>query len=299
MSTAVLVSTYDSPHSLRATLLGLLAQSDRNFQTIVCDDGSGAETSALLQSAKFADLRIRHVWQPDCGWRKQRVLNLAIAECSADYCIFLDGDCIPRADFVQSHLSHRRPRRFISGSRVNIPRNVHALFTEDDILSNRVFDVGFLSEHHPLTLRKRRRLQAGRYAGALDLLTYRRGVFMGCNASAWRSDILRVNGFDETFAYGSDDRELGVRLMNSGCSSRWLKFSLVQLHLNHPRRPDREQIARNRRRFRKHFFTRKTWAEVGIDTALERTHAEVAMVSHDRTPAAATVFAAEPAEHSC
>ncbi|HTQ40146.1 MAG TPA: glycosyltransferase [Pirellulales bacterium] len=269
-STTVIISTYNQPQSLRKCLLGFLAQTVRNFQLVVADDGSGPETAMLLQKREFAGLGIQHIWQPDLGWRRPRVLNLALAQIEADYCIFIDGDCIPRADFVEAHLSHRRANCYISGSKVNLDPHVHAQITDYDIRTNRVFDIEFLAALDPKLWKSRYRLQRSRWNGLFNLLTYRYRMLNGSNASAWREDILKVNGFDETFGYGSDDREFGMRLSNAGVKSRWLKFSLVQLHQGHRGNPNHEQIRRNRRRFRKLFFTRQSWVPDGIDTILER-----------------------------
>ena len=38
----------------------------------------------------------------------------------------------------------------------------------------------------------------------------------GHNASCWRTDALKVNGFDERMKYGGEDVEFGYRLVNSG-----------------------------------------------------------------------------------
>ncbi|MCG8583792.1 MAG: glycosyltransferase [Pirellulales bacterium] len=275
MSTAVVVSTYNSPEPLRKTLLGLLAQTERDFRTFVSDDGSTPETEYVLRLPEFAGLDIEHVWQPDDGWRRPRALNYTFARCDADYIIHIDGDTIPRADFVESHLRARRPRTYVSGARVGIPGHVHREFTDDDILSNRVFDVEFLAACDPKLAGERGRLHAGRWAMPLNYLTWRHRTLTGCNFSVWREAVLAINGFDESFDYSCDDREFGMRLSNNGCRSRWLKYSLVQLHLNHPRNINLAQCKRNRRRFRKLFFTGKTRVEPGIDTVIERVEDEI------------------------
>jgi len=274
MDTAVIVSTYNQPKALRRCLLGLLAQTERNFHTIVADDGSTAETTALVRSSRFAPLRIEHFWQLDRQWRRPKILNLVFASIPHAYCIFIDGDCIPRADFVERHLENRRRGYWVSGTRVHIPETVHASFTEDDILSNRIFDVNHLTSLEPALRKKHWRLHPGRWEGILNTLTYRWRCFHGSNSAAWREDILKVNGFDETFGYGSDDREFGMRLANAGVRSRFLKFSLCQIHQDHPSNPNPEQVRRNRRRFRKLFFTRQSWAELGVDTVVARDETE-------------------------
>ena len=53
---------------------------------------------------------LMHVWQEHRGFRAAEIRNRAILASSGAYCIFLDGDCIPRSDFVQEHRAARRDR---------------------------------------------------------------------------------------------------------------------------------------------------------------------------------------------
>jgi glycosyltransferase involved in cell wall biosynthesis len=52
MRLAVIVTTYNRPDALRAVLAGFAAQSDREFELLVADDGSREDTGALV--AAFA-----------------------------------------------------------------------------------------------------------------------------------------------------------------------------------------------------------------------------------------------------
>ena len=58
------------------------------------------------------DIPIIHVWQEDNGFQKSQILNKAILASTTDYLIFTDGDCIPRKDFVETHLNNRETGRF-------------------------------------------------------------------------------------------------------------------------------------------------------------------------------------------
>ena len=82
-----------------------------------------------------------------------------------------------------------------------------------------------------------------------------------------------MNGFNESYGYGSEDRELGAWLRNSGVASRWLKFSLIQLHLSHTRTGYRDlSIVRMQRwKLRKLFLTRKMKVTHVLATACERS----------------------------
>src|SRR5262245_41013425 len=47
---SIVVTTYNRPDALDAVLRGLARQSDRDFEIIIADDGSGAETATLVKS---------------------------------------------------------------------------------------------------------------------------------------------------------------------------------------------------------------------------------------------------------
>jgi glycosyltransferase involved in cell wall biosynthesis len=270
MRTSVVISTYNSPESLRKCLLSLGVQTRQPDEIIIADDGSADETRRVIDSFRPDLPNLQHVWHEDRGWTKPVILNLALARSTADYVIFCDGDCVLRADFVESHCRHARPRCFLSSSPIDVRAAVHAKFRDEDILSNRVFQFDFLEKYGGVHAKFRLSLHPGRWEPLLNLVTYRYCVFRGSNASAWLTDILSVNGFDETFKYGSDDREFGARLRNAGVAFKWLKYSLVQLHLGHKKGYDPQQRHENRRRFRKLFFSGKTRIEPGIDSAVAR-----------------------------
>ena len=105
---SVIVSTYNQPAWLALCLSGFAHQDRHDFELIVVDDGSCAETRALL-AARRAGLpfHLQHVWQEDRGFRKCRALNLGILAARSDYLVFTDGDCVPRRDFVSAHLRLR------------------------------------------------------------------------------------------------------------------------------------------------------------------------------------------------
>ena len=81
----------------------------------------------------------------------------------------------------------------------------------------------------------------------LDAVTTTRPTFNGHNASAWRDDLVRVNGFDERLEWGGLDREIGERLENAGVKGTQVRHRAVVVHLDHGRGYKRpEAIARNR-----------------------------------------------------
>ena len=86
-----------------------------------------------------------------------------------------------------------------------------------------------------------------------------------CNSSAWKSDLISINGYDERMQYGGPDRELGERLFNKGIKSKQIRYKAICLHLDHARGyKTKESLDRNlaiRAEVKK---DNKTWTEHGI-----------------------------------
>ncbi len=264
---SVVFTTYEQPDWLEKVLWGFEAQTVRAFEVIVADDGSGEETRRRIEALQ-PRLRypLRHVWQPHEGFRKCRILNQAIVASASDYLVFTDGDCIPRADFLDVHLRHRTPGRFLSGGYVKLPMPLSEAISREDILAGRCFELRWLRAHGlPLTSNYLK-LGAGERAGAwLDRLTPAGATWNGHNASGWKRDILAVNGYDERLQYGGLDRELGERLTNLGVRGKQLRHRAVVIHLDHARGyRTPESIARNMEIRRQVRRGRLTWATNGI-----------------------------------
>ncbi|MBO0903836.1 glycosyltransferase [Jiella sonneratiae] len=234
----MIISTYNSPEWLRKVLWGYLAQSEADFEIVIADDGSTAETGALLASfqGRFK-FPLVHVWHPDDGFRKTVILNKAIAESSTDYLIFSDGDCIPRRDFVATHLGFREAGYFLSGGYYKLPLDLSREVTEDDVLGGRVFDLAWIWKRGKRRSLKDLKLAVGNPAMArlMNAATTTRPSWNGHNASGWKRDIVAVNGFDERMRYGAEDREMGDRLAHRGVRSKQIRYSAICVHLEHDR----------------------------------------------------------------
>jgi len=263
----VIISTYNQPHRLEKVLWGYSAQTIGDFELLIADDGSGEHTAAVIAGAhpRFGD-RLQRIWHPDQGFRKCEILNRAIVAAQGEYLVFSDGDCIPRADFVEWHGRLARPGRFVSGGVVWLPRELSEAITTEDITRGTFASAHWLAERG--WRGGRRRLRVVRNPGMarlFDQLTTTRPSFNGHNTSAWRTDIFAVNGFDADMGYGGEDRAVGERLENLGITGLQARHRLVAYHLDHERpyrladvmRRNRELRARIRRQ-------RLTRAEQGI-----------------------------------
>lgn len=237
MEVSVIVSTYNKVEWLEKVLWGYLRQDRKDFELIIADDGSREDTRELI--AGFADrseFPIRHIWHPDDGYRRSIILNAAILASSGDYLVFSDGDCIPRRDFVRTHVELAQPGRFLSGGSVYLSMETSKSITPDDVLSGRFADAVWLGSRGLTRGRHRLRLvPRGWRATLLDRLTTTNPTWNLNNASTWRRWIFAANGMEAEMQYGGADRALGSRLENLGLRGKLVRFRAVLLHLDHDR----------------------------------------------------------------
>ena len=220
-SIAVIVSTYNRPDALDAVLRGLSKQSDRAFDVIVADDGSTSETADVVAGwqARIGQ-PLRHVWHPDEGFRLAEIRNRAIGATEAAYIIFLDGDCVPRRGFIADHRRLSEPGWFVTGSRILLSKELTRRSPGEGVAVRGI-------EHRRLA----RRASAGRVGRILPLFglpgqSWRKRApkrireVRGCNMAFWRSDLVRVGGFDAAFkGWGSEDWDLAIRLHPDRCAA--------------------------------------------------------------------------------
>ncbi|WP_338356854.1 glycosyltransferase family 2 protein [Yeosuana marina] len=264
---SVIISTYNAEAWLEKVLWGYSCQTFKDFEIVIADDGSGPKTKELIDSFKNAGtLDINHIWQEDDGFQKSRILNKAIVACKSDYIVMSDGDCIPRADFLEVHDNYKESGYFLSGGYFMLPMDISLKINKDDILSGNCFNVTWLKEQGLKSSFKNNKLTSkGLKSKLLNSLTPTNASWNGHNASGWKKDIVAINGFDERMQYGGQDRELGERLFNLGIKSKQIRYSAVCLHLDHKRGyKTPESIAKNQS-IRKHTRDSKTpWTPFGI-----------------------------------
>lgn len=177
-----------------------------------------------------------HAWQPDAGFRLAEVRNRAVAITSGDYLVFLDGDCIPRSDFVAEHRRLAEPGWMVCGHRLMLSealtQNVvgEHLPVEDWTFSKWTGELcrGSIDRLTPL-------LRLSGTAWRRYLIRTRTRKVRGCNMAVWRSDFLEVDGFDATFVgWGHEDYDLAARMQMIGVSLKDGRFATGVLHLWHP-----------------------------------------------------------------
>lgn len=237
MHFSVIISTYNKPEFLERVLWGYAAQSRRDFQVVVADDGSGPATADLIRRMRAdAGLDVLHVWHEDRGFRKTEILNRAIVASDGDHLLFTDGDCIPRRDLLDVHHALTQHGRYLAGGYLKLPADVSDAITVDDVVSGRFARLEWLRARGWRPGRRALRLVRSRTLATLfDALTPTAAHFHGNNASVARDALLAVNGFEGEMGYGGLDRALGYRLENLGVKGKQIRHRAICLHLHHER----------------------------------------------------------------
>lgn len=268
MQLSVIITTYNAAAWLEKVMWGYEAQEFKDFELIIADDGSNDITRQLIETLQqHVSYPVRHVWHPDEGFRKCTILNKAITEAAADYLVISDGDCIPRKDFLTIHHHKKAKGYFLSGGYSKLPMLLSQAITKEDILEQRCFDLAWLKQQGLGSSFKNSKFTAkGWRASLLNAVTPTTASWNGHNSSAWKKDILDINGFDERMRYGALDREMGERLMNNGIKGKQIRYSAICIHLDHSRGYKNEKDLADNQAIRDATRREKrTWTEYGIE----------------------------------
>ncbi len=209
----VILTTYNQLPLLRRAIRGYLRQTTTDFALTVADDGSRADTRDWLRefSAEAAEKGIPflHVWQKDEGFRRAAALNEGVRHSESEpLLIFSDGDCVPPARFVESHLAAHEPMSFHVAGAYRLSQEVTEGLT-DAMIDSGAFE-GLGSEKDRRALRRRWRKS---FWGTL-VRRRNRPKILGLNLAIDRALFVALNGFDERFRkWGLEDSDLRDRAM--------------------------------------------------------------------------------------
>jgi glycosyltransferase involved in cell wall biosynthesis len=87
---SVVIPAFNRQAYIRQAVESVLAQTYRNLEVIVVDDGSTDGTREIVQSLRSTDGRVRYIWQENSERAVAR--NTGIKNARGDYIAFLDSD---------------------------------------------------------------------------------------------------------------------------------------------------------------------------------------------------------------
>jgi GT2 family glycosyltransferase len=188
-----------------------------------------------------------------------------VAQAAGQYLLFLDGDCVPRPDFVARHRHLAERGWMVAGNRILLSQS----FTRE-VLQGKL----------PIHAWKFAQWREAHRRGAINRMLPLRGLPLGplrkigsrnwqrvrtCNLGVWTDDFRAVNGFEEAFeGWGFEDSDLAVRLLNLGVRRKYGAFATGVLHLWH-RENDRAREGENWRRLQRRIGSGEIQASRGLE----------------------------------
>lgn len=247
LSISLIIAFYNNIEWLEMIFEQLKKQSFKSFEVVIADDGSKQEVvDRIKELTKEMPFQIKHIWHEDLGWRKDIILNKAVVASSADYLVFIDGDCIPHHKFLEEHWRFKEENFVIGGRRVHLTKEISQSLTPENVKDGILSRITLKLLWAGITKKERHTENVIRITPQWLrnlLLKERIGGLLGCNFGMFKKDLLKVNGFDERYlapAIG-EDTDLEARLKRIGIKVRVCKHAVTVFHKNHKR----EEIPNN------------------------------------------------------
>lgn len=226
---SLIITTYNRPDALELVLMSVKNQSVLPAEVIIADDGSTEETAILISQYQLDyPVPLIHCWQEDVGFRLSRSRNMAIARAIGEYLIMIDGDMVLHHHFIRDHVAIAKKNQFVQGRRVILTETETNRALKDKRITFSIFSSGVKNKINALSCPILSNLVSSLFSKH-DHTSVR-----GCNMAFWRSDVLRINGFNECFTgWGREDSEFVVRLLNIHIHRKDLRLGGVAYHLYH------------------------------------------------------------------
>ncbi len=265
ISCSLCISTYNRPSALSLCLESVLTQSVLPDEIIIGDDGSAKETKELI--AKFINtspIPVIHIWHPDDGFRLSSIRNKSFAKATSKYIIQVDGDVILHKHFIKDHIQFARRGTFVCGGRSLLSESI-----TKEIINNKsyrgisLFSTELSKKYNAIHINLLSRLN---YLFQRGKQQYK--YVLGANMAFWKSDLLRINGYNESFkGWGKEDNELAIRLCNAGVNIRFIKFAGIIYHLYHAE-ASRDNIEQNEKQLQESINNNFTFVQNGVSSYL-------------------------------
>jgi len=274
MKVSLIIAVYKDTLALELIFETLAYQTYKNFEVIVAEDGQSQEMEGCVKKAQQKyDFAIKHTTQEDRGVRKARSQNNAIVAANGEYLIFIDGDCLLYSTFIAGHVALAKEKQVLSGRRIDLPEGLTQEVKEGRVKALDI-EKHLLSKYLYLAFDKDVKFEQGIYMNPNGFLyktflqkRQRSVAILGCNFSAWREDMIELNGFDESYGESavSDDVDWNWRFEASGLHIKSCKNVANMMHLWHLAH-DRGDATEALNKMQKNKKDKKFICEFGLNT---------------------------------
>lgn len=233
MKVSVVISTFKAPQWLEKVLWGYECQSFDNFELIVADYGCFDETAAVVARAeRTSRLHLYHLRYPSRSMSRAQILNEAVINTDTEYCIFSNDHCIPRIDFVETHMKEARRGRYLTAGTFNLPITTSEWIGRQEISTQFAFELRWLllNGWKPGWMAMQL-VNLGITSAISNSFPWNSAQWNRHNASAFKDDLISVNGFNEACPSPYIDSELNIRLVNKRLEGVAINNRAVCIHL--------------------------------------------------------------------
>ena len=231
MKISVIIAVYKDYNSLKIVLESLYRQRYKDFEVIIAEDCEEIKMKELLASWK-EKLKIKHVFQEDKGFRKNKMLNQAIKISEGEYLIFLDGDCMVHPDFILEYAKKMGEKNLLVGRRVMLSKKLTESIKKYFYIPS-LIKILFSKSSHKEEGIKLYSAFANKNVNGL----------IGSNFGISRELIYKINGFDEDYeapGIGEDDDILKKKKKMGNINILSIRNKAIQYHLEHSREGKRD-----------------------------------------------------------
>lgn len=230
---SIIISVFNKTDYLRNCIISIMNQSVSPDEIIIADDGSSENIAdGIHDIVSELSYPVSIVRQEDRGFRLAKSRNNAARHAKGNYLVFFDQDLIFTKNYLEMILANKEKNCFYSGYPVWLDEKQTKLVSPDIIRSGN-FDC-FLTQQQRDSICKQYRKE--RFYTILYSLKFRKigCKLRGCVFSFYKTDFVKVNGFDETYEnWGYEDDDLGHRLHASGISGVNRIYREYSMHCYH------------------------------------------------------------------
>lgn len=242
-SITIIISVYKDVEALGLILDSLTQQTLLPNEVIVSEDGNSLAMKTFTANLPSLPFSLIHLTQEDNGWQKNKALNRAITNATSDYLIFIDGDCIPYDTFIEGHASLQEINHVLCGRRSE-PGKYFSAMLRDQKMTLKEYISNYISNFFALKRDHVKHYEEGIYLGKnhfifklLHRFSRKDSHLVGCNFSCFKSDMIRINGFDEDFKMPTtgEDSDIERRMRILGIKMKSCRNVANMVHLDHPK----------------------------------------------------------------
>ena len=231
MKYSIIIPVYNRTIELECCLFCLSKQTLRDFEVIICDDGSSEDTLSLVRKMDKTFGKIKYFWQPDKGFRAGQARNRGVdlMDKTSGTIIFLDSDIIFREDWLATYdrITKAHPDCIICGRydfllptsfRIRVENVAHDF---DKVVSN-AFPILRIpwGEFFGKDMRKelfQKDKEEREKTGKNRIVTESGGALFGGNTLMPKAAFQEIGGFDENIIrHGGEDSDLGQTAQEKG-----------------------------------------------------------------------------------